>query len=510
MCCMRKMSEGGRGKRKRLVILGHMLIGLALLHRERQRSSCERLGVSRVVGRREQRTARGKVKRTPMFPQRAGDARWFHDYESSYWWKAITTAETEPDSLMRKVVVRKIRIPWNLFSEIYEKMEAGILIRSTRAIPLKLKLAAALRYLATGHDFDGLEEAFGMSGHTMRDFFFDLFLPWMMDNLYAGLVQPPQTSTDLEAVCKEYEYAGFPGCCGSIDGTHIPWYGYRSGDRSKFVGKEKIPTLNFGATVDHKYRFLHVTDAFPGSANDKLVIQSDTFYNEVMNTELYRDYEFVLMTNRHSTNKIRGCYLLCDGGYGNARNLISGLLCVRPNSREARWTHRVGSVRKDVECAFGLLKKRFRILIRRIERRNAGDVELIFKVSCLLHNWILRERRVQPGSGESYMMELENDIRMDDGDDLRVTNARGERITISGWDPVDDDSHDLSTSDEEELGSAPPSERNEINSKKELQQALVRHWSLYCEQHKKKNDGLAPFVYRTSLVRHLRDQEEQE
>jgi len=78
------MSEGGRGKRKRLIILGHMPIGLALLHRERQRSSCERLGVSWVVGRREQRTATRKVKRTPMFPQKAGDARWFHDYESSY------------------------------------------------------------------------------------------------------------------------------------------------------------------------------------------------------------------------------------------------------------------------------------------------------------------------------------------------------------------------------------------------------------------------------------------
>ena len=47
------------------------------------------------------------------------------------------------------------------------------------------------------------------------------------------------------------------------------------------------------------------------------------------------------------------------------------------------------SVRKDVECTFGILKIRFQILKNGIEYHHEDTVEQIFKTSCILHNMIL-------------------------------------------------------------------------------------------------------------------------
>ena len=59
--------------------------------------------------------------------------------------------------------------------------------------------------------------------------------------------------------------------------------------------------------------------------------------------------------------QVSGLYLICDGGYHLWRCLQFPLKDV-PDIWARRWSKRLESVRKDVECAFGILKKRFRIL----------------------------------------------------------------------------------------------------------------------------------------------------
>ena len=100
-----------------------------------------------------------------------------------------------------------------------------------------------------------------------------------MENKYEEHVHAPKSVDELHDICQEYEYAGFPGCCGSVDGVHIPWYGFKAGARAEYVGKEKHPTLVFGVTVDHCYRIMHVTSAHAGATNDKFVIRADEYPN---------------------------------------------------------------------------------------------------------------------------------------------------------------------------------------------------------------------------------------
>jgi len=54
----------------------------------------------------------------------------------------------------------------------------------------------------------------------------------MTKNKYDETFRAPRTREELAATVHEYEEFGFPGCCGSVDGTHVAWYGFRAGQRS--------------------------------------------------------------------------------------------------------------------------------------------------------------------------------------------------------------------------------------------------------------------------------------
>jgi len=49
------------------------------------------------------------------------------------------------------------------------------------------------------------------------------------------------------------------------------------------------------------------------------------------------------------------------------------------------------SLRKDVECTFGILKGRFRILKTAVRLHRAIDIDKVFLTCCILHNMLLKE-----------------------------------------------------------------------------------------------------------------------
>jgi len=512
-------------KRKRILLAGAALVLYATSCRPKQKRRRNELTVGRVVGSSHRYGSTPGFKRRPMFPDKEGASKWpkwLHEWSTSYWWSRLeaVASNDDPNSLMRATVERKLRLSWRLFLELAEDMEQDQSLKQNHrdAVPLRLKLCAALRHLATGHSFDGLEESFGMSAMTMRRFFWNKFLPWMMKHKYDAVVRAPTNIDELNDVVEGYKYAGFPGCCGSVDGVHIPWFGYKQGNRPSFVGKEKSPTLVFGCTVNHQYRFMYITSAHAGATNDKLVMDGDDFHRHTLETSLYKDYTFELCTSRSETQTWQSCYTLCDSGYASTSNLISAFKYVQPGTAECEWSHVVGSVRKDSECCFGILKHRFRILLTRIYRRDAKDVENLFKVCCALHNMIMDDRGVSPGRGQNTLARLREESAQDDGADLSGTNMHGERVPIAEvYEPVDAPVRSVSASDDgapegasESEGAAltqptqhaSASRRGARRTKAQLQNALSTHWRYYKNIHKAEY-GCWPFAYKGSLEAHL-------
>ena len=88
--------------------------------------------------------------------------------------------------------------------------------------------------------------------------------------------------------------------------------------------------------------------------------------------------------------KYRGAWLLVDNGYLAHPTTVPPIKTT--NSRaEIRFSAWLESLRKDVECTFGILKGRWRILKAGVQLHGVEAADKIFSTCCALHNWLLEE-----------------------------------------------------------------------------------------------------------------------
>jgi hypothetical protein len=97
-----------------------------------------------------------------------------------------------------------------------------------------------------------------------------------------------------------------------------------------------------------------------------------------------------------------GVYLICDGGYLRWPTLICPFKKTDKTSKHGYFTTNLESVRKDVECTFGILKKRWRILDYGLKYRKMADCEKVFTVCCVLNNMMLDEMDRDTSTRVSY------------------------------------------------------------------------------------------------------------
>jgi hypothetical protein len=118
-----------------------------------------------------------------------------------------------------------------------------------------------------------------------------------------------------------------------------------------------------------------------------------------------------------------GIYFICDGGYIRWPELICPYKHESVSSKKGYFSSKIESIRKDVECVFGILKKRWRCLDYGIRFKNMKKVEQVFTVCCILHNMMLSE-----------METVDNDVRVGRGAPLP-----GDGIWLRGDDREFDD-----------------------------------------------------------------------
>jgi Plant transposon protein len=105
------------------------------------------------------------------------------------------------------------------------------------------------------------------------------------------------------------------------------------------------------------------------------------------------DVEFELydhVDNRGNVvkQKYSGAWVIVDNGYLNWATTVPPMKasCKRPEIRFSQWLE---AIRKDVECTFGIMKGRFRILKTGIRLHGQQPADKIFRTCCALHNWLL-------------------------------------------------------------------------------------------------------------------------
>jgi hypothetical protein len=152
-------------------------------------------------------------------------------------------------------------------------------------------------------------------------------------------------------------------------------------------------TFNFNLTCNHRHHILHsTTNGGPGRWNDQSMVRLDTFVSGIRDGSVLEDCDFELLA-RGKDGKVKslcflGAYLIIDNGYLNWSCTVPPF-GVTNDVNEIRLSKWLESMRKDVECTFGLLKGSWRILKSGVRIYGVDLVDHIWFTCCALHNWLL-------------------------------------------------------------------------------------------------------------------------
>jgi hypothetical protein len=304
------------------------------------------------------------------------------------WMRSISDKDVcKPESWQGKRFRRRFRVPFLLFeSVLVPGLRSGMVFGERQGrIPIEMKILVALRILGRDNDNDTMAELSGISEDYCRVIFLQFLAGFKRIFMAEHVVFPKGAA--MEKVNEVYRRMGLPGACGSMDCTHITWKMCPSTLTNSCKGKENYTTVAFLAIVDHNRRVLYCSGAYLGAASDKMIFNDDPFCVALHNGSL-KDIEFVLVDDSSVPTKHRGGWLIVDGGFQKTPYLLDPQH-YRMTEQEVNFNEWLESVRKDVECTFGILKTRFRFLRNGVRYHDIGVIESAMHCACTLHNMIL-------------------------------------------------------------------------------------------------------------------------
>lgn len=310
------------------------------------------------------------------------------DLWGSEWGRLLKHHKTSTPGTFEYIKFRlRFRVPFPLFKlRLIPAIKKAKLFNPVRDsyIPLEFKVMVALRMIGRDTDADTASELSGIPKSTCNSIL-KHFCIGFVEAFYKDFVYFPE-GDDLANVMDVFAKVGFPGAMGSMDVTHFRWLACPKDNYNFCKGKYPFPTLASQAVVDHNRRILFLSSLYDGRENDKNITSDDDFTYRIMMGK-FDDIEYKLYDDSGTLRICKGGYLLVDGGYHNISCFVDPVHHAN-GLKEVHWSEFLESVRKDVECTFGILKQRFRILRNGLQYdREVSNA--IVKTCAILHNMLL-------------------------------------------------------------------------------------------------------------------------
>jgi len=346
-------------------------------------------------------------------------------FKDSTWYNLYINSAQDSNRKL-KIFRRRFRLPYNEFLKMVEEIKQNEhFVRWMRKdcigndpSDVRLLLLGTLRYMGRALTFDDIEEYSFISAEVHRNFF-EAFLNYGSEILYKKYVEGPASNTNVSIFEKIFAMAGFNGACGSSDGTHIGMLQCPSWASVGHLGhKLATPSRNYNATVTHSHQILGTTCGHPGTWNDKTLIMYDDLIRGVKEGQHYSTNEFKLLELDKDKKEIevtyQGAWFIVDNGY------LDWSCTVPPMKnpvtyQEIRFSEWLESMRKDIECTFGSLKRRFAILKYGIRLGKIEQCDKVWRTCCALHNLLLFHDKLDKGWERGQ--KLYENHKDDDDDD---------------------------------------------------------------------------------------------
>ena len=240
------------------------------------------------------------------------------------------------------------------------------------------------------------------------------FLKWIhhMASISDEYIYMPRDDATYKQVVGEYTDRGFPGCVGSVDCVHIGWDRCATKSTNVYTGKELFPSIANEVICTSRKFIQSVTVGHPGTRNDKHIVRTDDSVLELLyGNGWLNSKNWQCCGPEGQTRTFRGVYLICDGGYHRWPCLISPYKNKVRGSPTMQWSANLESVRKDIECVFGILKARFKFLKHFNSMHKQRDIDAAFMTCCMLHNMMLRVDGYLDENLSPYPGGLEQSLR---------------------------------------------------------------------------------------------------
>jgi hypothetical protein len=197
----------------------------------------------------------------------------------------------------------------------------------------------------------------------------------------------PPTVEEVEKLVQANEARGFPGMLGSIDCMHWTWKNCPKAWRGMFThGDKAVPTMILEAVASQDLRIWHFFFGVAGAQNDINVLNKSPLFIEAIKGKAPRVHFNV------NGNDYEGGYYLADKIYPEWATFVKSIS--RPQSEKDKlYSAKQESLRKDVECAFGVLQSRFDIVRRPARLWHREYVVNIMQACVILHNMIVEDEK---------------------------------------------------------------------------------------------------------------------
>lgn len=253
-------------------------------------------------------------------------------------------------------------------------------------IRCELLIMGALEHLGTRKPFRQFRVVTGLS-YSVHKNFTKKFIECISSNKEEW-ISFPDTVEGIKQIMDDYERQLLPVRVGSIDVVHCKWSACPAGDKVRAKGKEKFPTVAFEVVTNNNREILGVASPQFGTRNDQHIVRLDPTVNK-LRKGWYKDLVWRYYDADGNVHQDRGVYLICDGGYLRWVTLVCPFTEGAHGSRKRYFSDNLESVRKDVECTFGILKARWRILEYGLHYRDINRCGDVFMTCCCLHNMML-------------------------------------------------------------------------------------------------------------------------
>ncbi|CAI6375883.1 unnamed protein product [Macrosiphum euphorbiae] len=205
---------------------------------------------------------------------------------------------------------------------------------------------------------------------------------------------PELTSQEqwIDIANKFYKKTNFPNCIGAVDGKHI--------------------------RLDAEYCFTTIDVGAYGREGDSTVFKECPFGRKLYSEELNLP-EPVCLPN--TTDSPQPFVIVADEAFGLHKNLLRPYPGRGLNDKRKIFNYRLSRARRYVECAFGILANKWRVLHTPI-LVEPDFTDCIVKACCILHNYVRRR--------DGYQFEDTFFNNLDDIQNHGNSGARHEGIGV--------------------------------------------------------------------------------